>query len=182
MTVTTEPITGTYVADPAHSTFQFTVTHMKVFRFTATFDDVAARVVAGADGVHLDGAVQVESISIRSPREFRDHVLYGADFFDARNHPEMTFRSAEVELDPDGAVTLRGELTIKGVARPFVATGSYQPPVEDPFGGTRAAVELSAAVDRREWGLTWQTPMPRGGDALGWDVTLTAYVELIKQD
>lgn len=180
MSVTTEPITGTFVARASHSAFRFTVKHMKVASFSATFDDVTARVEAGPDGVRLDGTVQVESISIRGPKEFRDHVLYSEDFFDAKNHPEMTFHASDVDLNPDGTAEVRGELTIKGITKPFVATGTYQPPVDDPWGATRAAVELTATVDRRDWGLNWQMPMPKGGDVLSWEVTLTAQVEFIK--
>lgn len=181
MTVTAEPITGRFVADPTHSTFRFTVKHMKVSSFSATFDDVAARVVADPDGVQLEGTVKVESISIRTPKEFREHVLYSDDFFDAKNHPELTFRSTDVTLNPDGTATVRGDLTIKGVTKPFVATGTYQAPVDDPWGSTRGAVELTASIDRREWGMNWQMPMPKGGDVVSWDVTITTHVEFVKE-
>jgi len=86
-----------------------------------------------------------------------------------------------VQLGADGAATVRGELTIRGVTRPVTATGSYQAPVEDPFGATRAAFELTATVDRREWGMDWQAPLPGGGDVLGYDVELSAHLELVKQ-
>ncbi len=181
MSVSTQPFTGTFVADPAHSSFGFSVKHMKVASFSATFDDVEARVVGGPDGVSLEGAARVESVSIRSPKELRDHVVYSSDFFDAPNHPDITFRSSDVDLAADGTATVRGELTIKGITRPFVATGTYQPPIEDPFGATRAAVELTAAVDRRDFGMDWQMPMPNGGNVLSWEVTLTAHVQFVKE-
>jgi polyisoprenoid-binding protein YceI len=181
VSVTAEPITGTFVADRAHSTFRFTVKHMKVSSFSATFDDVTARVVTGPDGIQLEGSAKIESISIRTPKEFREHVVYSDDFFDANNHPEMTFRSSDVALNPDGTATVRGELTIKGITKSFVATGTYEPPVEDPWGTTRAAVELTASVDRRDWGLDWQMPMPKGGNVVSWDVTITTHVEFLKE-
>ena len=182
MTVTTQPLTGTFRADPAHSSFRFRITHMKVAAFSASFDEVDTTVVADERGARLNGSLRVESVSIRTPEEFRQHVVYGPDFFDAANHPEITFRSDEVTLAADGALALTGELTIKGITRPFTATGRHQPPVEDPYGAVRTGVELSATVDRRDWGLDWQAPLPKGGDVLGWDVELTAQVELIRQD
>lgn len=177
---TTQPLAGTFVADPIHSTLQFAIKHMGVSTFRASFDDLDARVVADEDHVHLEGAVRAESISIRQPPEFRDHVVYGNDFFDAHNHPEITFRSADVRLDGDGTVSGGGELVIKGIARPITARGTYQAPVEDPFGSERAALEISATVDRREWAMDWQAPLPKGGDALGYDVELTAHIELVR--
>lgn len=181
MSVTTQPFTGTFVADPAHSSFDFAVRHMKVAVFRARFDDVD-RVVADSRGIRLDGAARVESVSISSPQEFRDHVVHGAEFFDAGNHPEITVRSQDVRIGEDGAVTVAGELTIRGVTRPVAAAGTYQPPIEDPYGSMRAALELTATVDRREWGMDWQAPLPAGGDTLGYEVQLSAHLELIRED
>ncbi len=181
MTTNTLPFTGTFVADPVHSTFQFAIRHMGVSVFKATFDDVDVRVVANEDGAELEGSVRAESISIKDPPEFREHVVYGADFLDARNHPEITFRSVDVHFGDDGTVTGRGELTVKGITKPVTAAGTYQAPVEDPYGNLRAALELDTTVDRREWGMDWQAPLPKGGDVLAYDVRLTIQVELIQQ-
>lgn len=181
MPTDTLPFTGTFVADPVHSTFQFAIRHMDVSVFRATFDDIDARVVADDNGALLEGWVRAESISIKDPPEFRDHVVYGADFLDARNHPEITFRSVDVQFGDDGTVTGRGELTVKGLTKPITAAGTYQAPVEDPYGNLRAALELEATVDRREWAMDWQAPLPKGGDVLAYDVQLTVQVELIQQ-
>jgi polyisoprenoid-binding protein YceI len=181
MTIATQPFAGTFVADPVHSSVEFAVRHMKVSLFRARFEDVSARVVAGPDGVRLTGSVPVESVSIRSPREFREHVVHGADFFDAGNHPEITVRADDVTLHEDGTVSVRGELTLRGITRPVTATGTYQAPVEDPYGARRAALALTAAVDRREWGMDWQAPLPAGGDVLSYDVQLSAHLELIEE-
>src|SRR5918998_149813 len=136
MSVSTQPFAGTFVADPVHSSFGFSVKHMKVASFSARFDDVDARFVADERGV------RVESVSIKNPPEFREHVVYGGDFFDARNHPEIAFRSSWVELGEDGSVRVEGELSIKGITKPVIATGTYQPLVEDPFSSVRTALEL----------------------------------------
>jgi len=181
MTLVTQPFVGTFVADAAHSSFQFAITHMQVGTFRATFDDVAADVVADDGGVRLEGRVQVASISIRNPPEFREHVVNGADFFDATNHPEVSFRSGRVEVAEDGTFSGEGELTIRGITKPIVATGTYQALVDDPYGSARTAIELTAAVDRRDWGMDWQMPLPNGGDALGYEITLSAHIELVRQ-
>lgn len=181
MSVSTQPFTGTFVADPAHSSFVFTVKHMKVASFSARFDDVDVRVVADERGIRLEGAARVESVSIKDPPEFREHVVYGDEFFEAGNHPEITFRSDDVQLGEDGTVSIRGELTIRGITKPFTAAGTYQPPVEDPYGSIRTAVAVDTTVDRRDWGMNWQELMPKGGDVLGYDVQLSMNVEFIKE-
>jgi polyisoprenoid-binding protein YceI len=104
------------------------------------------------------------------------------DFFDAGNHPEILFSSTRGELSSDGGARVEGELTMRGITRPLVATGRFQPPVQDPFGATRAALELRTVLDRRDWGFSWQLPLPDGRDALGWMVEVTAQLELVKQE
>ena len=181
MSTATQPLTGTYLADPVHSSFQFAVKHMKVATFRAGFDEVEARLVAGEDGVSLEGRAKVESVSVTNPPELRAHLVESTDFFDAGNHPEIVFSSTNVELADDGTATVQGDLTIKGITKPVTAKGTYQEPVEDPYGGVRTALELTATLDRREWDLNWQAPLPSGGDVLAWDVTLSVNLELVQQ-
>jgi len=182
MAVATQQFAGTFVADPDHSSFLFAVKHMKVSSFRAVFADVDARLVGDEDGLSLEGRARVDSISITNPPEFREHVVNGGEFFDARNHPAIVFRSTDLELEEHGGARVEGELEIKGLARPLTAIGRYQAPVEDPYGSVRTAIELAATVDRRDWGMDWQMPLPRGGDVLGYQVELTVHLELIKQN
>jgi polyisoprenoid-binding protein YceI len=179
-TATTRIADGTYTSDPIHSTFQAGVSHMGVGSFRTGFSDIQARLTSDAGGLRVTGRVQVDSITIQNPPEFREHVLNGADFFDASSHPEITFESSRLELADDGTVELDGELVIKGIAKPLHATGTWRGPVEVLGGGVRMALDLEAVVDRRDWDITWQAPLPKGGDALGWDVTVEAQLELVK--
>jgi polyisoprenoid-binding protein YceI len=180
MATVTRIAEGTYTSDPVHSSFQAGVSHMGVGSFRTAFSEIEARLSADADGPRLVGRVQAASIGIHNPPEFREHVLNGADFFDAANHPEIEFRSSRLVLDDDGTAQLEGELVIKGIAKPIGATGTWREPVEDLVGGVRMALDLRAVVDRRDWDMSWQAPLPKGGDALGWDVTLEAHLELVK--
>ncbi|MBI2684122.1 MAG: polyisoprenoid-binding protein [Actinobacteria bacterium] len=172
---------GVYAADPVHSTLGFAIRHMGVSTFRGSFGDVSARFVEGSDGrAVLEGSAPAESISITSPPEFRAHVL-GEEFLDAGRYPEITFRSQDVQFDEGGHATVRGELTIRGITRPMTATGVYVAPVKDPWGGLRAALELEATIDRREFGMRWNTALPNGGDALGAKVTLSVHLELVRE-
>src|SRR3954462_4553017 len=92
MATATTPFAGTYVADPVHSSFGFAVRYQGVSLFRGTLSEVAASLTEG----RLDGTAQVESISIRTPEQFRAHVL-GAEFFDAANHPEVRFASTSLD-------------------------------------------------------------------------------------
>jgi polyisoprenoid-binding protein YceI len=175
-TATPTLLDGTYTADPVHSSFGFAVRYQGVSLFRGTLSDVDAKL---ADG-RLEGTAKVESISIRTPDAFRAHVL-GAEFFDTENHPEVTFTSSDVQLGEDGTATVAGELTIKGITRPVQATGTWVAPEPDAFGTTRGHLQLEAAVDRTEYDMNWNAPLPSGGKALANEVTLTVDLSLTEQ-
>jgi polyisoprenoid-binding protein YceI len=176
MATTYAPLAGTYTADPVHSSFGFAVRYQGVSLFRGTLNDVSATL---ADG-RLEGTAKVESISIRTPEQFRAHVL-GGEFFDADNHPEVRFVSSDLDLGEDGNATVDGELTIKGITHPVQATGTWTAPAADAFGNTRGHLNLSAVIDRTQWDMNWNVPLPSGGVALANEVTLTVDISLVGQ-
>jgi polyisoprenoid-binding protein YceI len=179
-TAATEPLSGTYGADPIHSSFAFAVRYMGVSTFRGTLGDVAATLTAAEDGVTLEGAAQVASISIRTPEQFRAHVL-SPDFFDAAGHPAVTFRSTGVELAADGGAVVEGELTIRGTTLPVRAEGRWSPETE-VLGGRKAGLTLETTIDRTAYGLSWNAELPGGGKALANDVTLTVELALVPRE
>jgi polyisoprenoid-binding protein YceI len=170
-TITT--LGGTYAADPIHSSFGFAVRYQGVSIFRGTLDDVTATL---ADG-RLEGAAQVESISIRTPEQFRAHVL-SDEFFGAADHPTVKFVSSDLDLREDGTAVVAGELTIKGITNPVTATGTWTAPAPDAFGNTRGHLNLEAVIDRTQWDMNWNMPLPSGGKALANEVTLTVDISL----
>lgn len=169
---------ATYEADPIHSTFEFSVLHQGVSTFKGTLSEVGATLTEDGGELRLEGTAKAESISIQEPEEFRAHVL-GEEFFDVENHPEVGFRSTSVELSEDGRARVDGELTIRGVTREVTAAGTYEAP-RDGARGKAAAFELETTFDRRDFGFDWQMDLPKGGEALGWDVTLRVHLELLQ--
>ncbi len=178
-TTAVRPFEGTYTADEVHSSFGFGVRHMGVSTFRGTLSDVDATLTAENGELSLVGAARPESISIVKPEQFRAHVL-GPEFFDIANHPEIGFRSTSIELSDDGSARVEGELTIKGITKPIVATGTYREPQEGP-AGLVGALELEAKFDRREFEFNWQMEIPSGGVALDYEVTLLVHLEVGQQ-
>ena len=183
MATTVQPLTGTYELDPHHSTVQFAVRHQQVSTFRASFADVDVSTQRRRRDDHAQGQARVESVTIVEPPEFREHVVRGADFFDADAYPLIGFRSTRVELGDDGAATVTGELTIRGTTRDdHRKAGRTSQRGKIPSASTAPASSCGRVVDRRSWDLNWQLPLPDGSDALGWDVEITAQLELIRKD
>ena len=172
---TATALAGTFNADPVHSSFGFAVKYQNVSIFRGTLGEVAATLVDGK----LEGAAKVESISIRTPEQFRAHVL-SPDFFDVENHPEVTFLSSDLELADDGTATVNGDLTIRGVTQPVTATGTWAPAVGGRVRQHPRAPAARDRIDRTEFGLNWNMPLPSGGNALGNHVTLTVDIALVQ--
>ena len=176
MSTTTDLLNGTYVADPIHSSFEFAVRYQGVSVFRGSMNEVSATLSNG----RLEGTAKVESISIRTPEQFRAHVL-SPEFFDAENHPEVKFTSSDLDLREDGTAKVSGELTIKGITRPVEATGRWTAPAPDAFGNTRAHLALEAVVNRLEYEMHWNVELPSGGKALGDEVNLSVEISLVEQ-
>jgi polyisoprenoid-binding protein YceI len=175
MAVATAVPVGTWRADKVHSTIGFEVEHM-VSTFRGRFEEYDARLVDG----RLIGTVAVPSVKVYD--ENLEAHLQSPDFFDAQLHPELRFESRELQIDEDGSVTLDGELTIKGTTNDVTAKGRYVHVEADMTGGERIGLQLEATVDRREFGLNWNAPLPKGGVVLGNDVTLVVALELVKAE
>jgi polyisoprenoid-binding protein YceI len=165
---------GAFAVDTLHSSIGFAVRYNGIAPFRSTFTQYDATF---ADGV-LTGSADVTTVDIDEP-SFKGHLMTG-EFFDAESSPTITFRSTAVEVAADGAATVPGELTIRGVTHAVVATGRFAAGA-DPTGAERIAFELAATIDRRDFGITFQNELPNGGDALEWDVTLTAELQLVRQ-
>ena len=72
----------------------------------------------------------------------------------------------------NGALIVDGELTIKGNTRPIEARGTITEPHETFGDVEKVGLELEAIVDRTEYGLDWNAPLPKGGFALANEVKL----------
>ena len=177
-TTTPIPAGSTWTVDTLHSTVGFSVKHMVVSTFRSQFDSYDATLTANEDGtLRLAGRVKADSIAIKDP-QLRGHVM-SDDFFAADAHPYITFDSTLIRTDDNGLV-VEGELTIKGTTLPIVARGSLTEP-HVTFGDLeKVGIELDATVDRTQYGLSWNAPLPKGGFALGNDVTLSVNLELAR--
>lgn len=172
---------GEYNIDPAHSIIGFAVRHLEInwvegrfkdFKGTINFDD--------KDVTRSTVNFNAKIASIDTGVEPRNKHLRTADFFDAEKFPEMTFASTKVEKKGKNKYTLTGDLTIKGVTKtvsfPFTITGS----VKDPWGGTRFGIQAETVINRRDYGITWGSPMAEGGFDVGSDITVRLQLEAVK--
>jgi polyisoprenoid-binding protein YceI len=169
--------TGTWNLDPVHSHVGFAVDYL-VGTFRGSFSPVAGALVVDEDSAaELTGSAQAASVRVQD-ENLSTHLL-SPDFFDAERTPDIRFRSDDVRRTGD-ELTVTGELTIKGITQPVELTGTIGDPIEDAYGNDRIGVTLETTVDRTQFGLNWNLPLPNGKSALANDVRLTAELYLVK--
>jgi polyisoprenoid-binding protein YceI len=170
--------TGTWQLDPVHSRVGFAVKYM-AGTFRGSFSPVEATLVVDPDGAAgLTGSARAENVKVQEPNLVA-HLLT-PDFFDAERSPELCFRSTDVRTEGE-RVTVDGELEIKGVTRPLTLAGEVGEQITDPFGRERIGITLGGQIDRTEFGINWNNPLPSGKSALANEVALEAELFLVKE-
>jgi Uncharacterized conserved protein len=169
---------GTWAADPVHSNVSFEVGYAGVNTFRGSFTDFQAR-LTGGDTPSLEGSAKVASVDVKD-EAFNGH-LQSPDFFDAERYPEISFTATELRRNEDNTVEGSGELTIKGVTQPIELTGTIAAaPATDPMGRERLGLSLETAIDRTQYGVSWNAPNQSGGDYVGNDVKLIVELAFLK--
>lgn len=177
---TTLPVVGTWDLDPSHSTVGFSVRHLGLSKVRGTFPAFTGVVTIAEDPTASSVEVAIEVASIDTRDAGRDDHLRTNDFFDAPNHPTMTFRSTEVRGGgSDWQVT--GDLTIRGVTKQVVLDATFEGTAADPWGNSRAAFTATTEVDREDFGMTWNTPLEAGGLLVGKKVKIEIEAEAVLQ-
>jgi polyisoprenoid-binding protein YceI len=165
-----------WTVDTTHSAAEFAVKHLMISTVKGQFRKLEGSGETAADGTLTSVQMAIDVASIDTNAGQRDDHLRSPDFFDAANHPTITFRSTKIERSGSD-VTITGDLTIRGTTRPVTLKGEYSAPSKDPWGNPRAALAVSGKISRKEWGLVWNQALETGGFAVGDEVKLAVEVE-----
>lgn len=163
---------GTWPLDASHTSASFTVRHAGISRVRGQFEEATGSLTVGEDAADLRFEASLETASITTNNEDRDNHLRSADFFDAEDHPTLTFVSTELKGD-----ALHGDLTIRGTTRPVVLDFAYEGAATDPFGIYRAGFTGRTTISRKEFGLTWNAALETGGVLVSDEVKISIEAE-----
>lgn len=170
---------GTWTVDPVHSAIHFAVTHNGIATFRSGFADYAAT-LTGGEQPRLEGTVEVASIEIDEP-QLKGHLM-SPEFFDTERFPQLEFSSTELSVEDDGSVRIVGDLVIHGESRRVEATGRFGQLGADLGGNERVGLSLATAVDRRDFGMSFQAELPKGGNVLEYEVAINVELELVAEE
>jgi polyisoprenoid-binding protein YceI len=173
---------STWKLDPAHSVAEFKVKHMMISNVKGQFSGISGELFfdeADVTNSRVEVSVAADSINTRDAQ--RDAHLKSADFLHVEKFPTLEFKSTRITRSGDGELALAGELTIHGVTRKVVfSVEGPAPAAKDPWGNTRLGLSATTRINRKDFGLTWNTALETGGILVGDDVTITLDVQFVK--
>ena len=178
----TIPHPGTFDLDQAHSRIGFSARHMMVSKVRGRFDKFEGTIVTAEDPLASTVTAAVDLSSINTGQEQRDAHIRSADFFEVEKYPEMTFVSTAIKAAEEGFI-LEGDLTLKGVTRAVAFNLEVSGFGPDAYGGTRAGFSATTVINRMDYGVSFNGPIPGvpGGVAVSENVTINLEIEGVLQ-
>lgn len=171
---------STWNLDPVHSSVEFGVKHMMIATVKGRFTEFAVDADIDTNNLPASHAtVRIQAASIDTRDAQRDAHLRSADFFDAENHPVITYTTKRIEPDGD-EFKIIGDLTIRGTTKEVPFEAELNGPVKDPWGNDRVVVSAETKISRKDFGLNWNAALEAGGFLVGDKVTLSIDAELVK--
>jgi polyisoprenoid-binding protein YceI len=171
-----------WAIDSSHSGIHFSVRHMVIAKVRGQFARWAGTILAeDGDLGRATVDVVIDATSIDTGVGDRDTHLKSADFLNVATYPEITFKGTRVERQGEDQLKVIGDLTIRGVTREVALEVEYSGRARDPWGNERAGFAAKTAIDRKEFGLTWNQLLEAGGVMVGDRVTIEIEVEAVKQ-
>ena len=180
-TTTTIVPTGTWAADTAHSSIGFSVKHLGIATVRGSFGEFEGTLEVGDDlaSAKVKGSAKVDSIDTSEPQ--RDAHLKSADFFDAENHPELTFESTSVREIDGETFEITGDLTMHGVTKPITLKAEVQGTETDPWGNERVGLEITGKLERSDWNMKFNQALGSGNLMVSDTVKLALDISAVTQ-
>lgn len=168
--------------DPSHSEITFKVRHLMISTVKGYFNQYEATLDGeesnGFEGAKVTFSADIESINTGNAD--RDNHLKSADFFDAANHPKLSFVSTSFTPTGNNHYTITGDLTIRGTTKPVTLEAEYHGSMIDFYGNTKAGFHLSGSINRHDFGLAWNAVTEAGGIVVSEEVKLELDVQMSK--
>jgi polyisoprenoid-binding protein YceI len=172
---------ATWKIDPVHSEINFKVKHLVVSTVRGNFDSFSATVESEKkDFSDLKINFEADVNSINTKNEQRDAHLKSADFFDAENHPKLTFNSSVVKRVSDKNLIVTGDLTIRGITKKINLDVTYNGTVSGFGEAEVASFDITGQINRFDFGLQWNALTEAGGVVVSNEIKLEIFAELYK--
>jgi polyisoprenoid-binding protein YceI len=168
--------------DGSHSEIAFKVKHLMMINVKGMFTEFNSSIyTTGDDFTTAEIDFWMDPNSLKTNDEKRDAHLKSEDFFNTKEHKEITFRSNTIQKKDDSEYELWGDLAIKGITKKIKLDVELEGIQKDPWGNEVAGVSIKGEINRKDWELNWNTTLETGGVLVGDKVHINCELELKKQ-
>lgn len=172
----------TWVIDPMHSEILFKVRHLMITNVKGEFRSFTASIISeGNDFSKAKVSANIDASSIFTNSTDRDTHLKSADFFDVEKYKTVLFEGTSFTQLDDENYQLKGMLTMKDVSREVTLDVEFGGLITDPYGQVKAGFSVSGKINRKDWGLNWNTALETGGVMVSEEVRINAELQFIQQ-
>ena len=167
-----------WTIDASHSHVGFAVKHLTVSTVRGEFGKLSGTLdLNDADLTKSTISVAIEAASIDTREPKRDDHLRSPDFFDTAKHPQITFKSTSITKTGTG-YTVAGNLTLRGVTKPVTLdVTNASPEVATPWGHSVRGFSATTKINRKDFGVNWNSTLGKTGLVVGEEVTITLEIE-----
>jgi polyisoprenoid-binding protein YceI len=165
----------TYTVDPVHSSISFMISHVGISNIHGRFNAFSGKItIDPADASQSSFALTIPIASIDTNNVKRDEHLRAPDYFNAKQFPNMSFKSTSVKA-VEGGYEVTGDLTLHGVTKPvsFTLKGGDKV-VEFPKKIKRIGFVSTFSIRRSDFGVTAERKN------LGDEIPITVGIEAAK--
>jgi polyisoprenoid-binding protein YceI len=167
-----------WTIDSAHTSAQFAVRHMMVSTVRGTLGQVSGAIAwDGKDVKTVQADIAIDVAGLDTGVDKRDDHLRSADFFDAANHPKITFKSKRAIPGAAGTFKLVGDLTIRGNTKEVTLDVEGPSAPQKTGNSIRSGATATGAINRKEFGLAWNRLIETGGAVVADEIKMTIDIE-----
>ena len=175
--------TTTWKLDATHSGAEFKVKHMMISNVKGKFSGLSGTLnLDPTDYTRSSVEATIPVSTVNTGDAQRDGHLQSPDFFDAAQFSNMTFKSTNIDSTGGGDYEVTGDLTIHGVTKSVVLkVEDVSEPSKDPWGNHRIGLSATTKINRKDFGLTYNSVLETGGVLVGEEVTINLDVQFVRQ-
>ena len=180
-----------WIFEPGHTAAEFSARHMMVTYVRGHFKNVRGSLIFDpANPSNACVEVTIDAAGVWTGEADRDAHLRSADFLDVEHHSTITFKGDQVDVLGENEATVTGDLTIRGITRSVALRVRYLGQWPTPWWEdgvdqgpkTRAGFTATTTIDRRDYGVSWNASLDRGGAVVGNTVEITIDAEAILKE
>lgn len=170
-----------WALDPVHSTVWFSASHLGINQVQGKFNHITGSIKTTKDDFSdADVRLSIDTNSIDTGHKDRDNHLRSAEFLNVAEFPKIEFHGRGLEHEGGNNYRLRGDLTLHGVTHKAELSVAYRGTVDAPNNQVRAGLEVSATINRFDYGIIWNNTFA-DNMLVGKDINITCNIELVKQ-